>query len=341
MRRFGGVDAPWAIRERAVTTSEPESSPAEGQDAMPGAGDDAVPGSDPGPGAGPPAESGPIGLEPEDGIIIAATAKALELEPIFFFYHDFLARLYWERGLAEEAAEEVRVSFSLMPLFTPHTLLDDDELLQELAGPILEGVRQARSTPGMERVVIARGQAEVEERLGRNEEAMAAWDHFLQVAGPGVEAECRYAQARLHHRENLYDESIPLLERVVQLDEDGNWGIGALRLLGLAHGKLGDHESAIDALRRYRAKRPGTLAPLILLADGLKNAGNSEEAGRLYLVAVRRFPEAPQAYLRLIAHLEQDQQYDEALRYARRLRERLPHDEAVEALVQRLRARAD
>ena len=242
---------------------------------------------------------------------------------------------------ADEAARAVRVSFSLMPLFSPHTLLDDEELLQGLANPILEGVRLARSTPGIEPVVVARGQAEVDDRLGRNAEALAAYDRFLELGGRAVEAECRYAQARLHHREGRYEESLDLLERVAQIDENGNWGIGALRLLGVAHAEIGDHESAIDALRRFRAKRPEALAPLILLADGLRRAGNEEEAGRFYLVAVRRFPEAPLAYRRLISYLERTRQYDEALKYARRLRERLPHDESAEALVQRLRARAD
>jgi tetratricopeptide (TPR) repeat protein len=289
----------------------------------------------------PRPRSGPSGLEPEDSIIIAATAKALELEPVFFFYHDFLARLYWERGLVEEAAREVRVSFSLMPLFSPHTLLDYDEMLQGLANPILEGVRLAGSTPGIEPVVVARGQAEVDERLGRSAEALVAYDRFLELGGRAVEAECRYAQARLHQRESRYEESLPLLERVVEVDEDGSWGIGALRLLGVAHAELGDHESAIDALRRFRAKRPEALAPLILLADGLRRAGNDDEAGRLYLVAVRRFPDEPMAYGRLIGYLERTQQYDEALKYARRLRERLPHDESAEALVQRLRTKVN
>jgi tetratricopeptide (TPR) repeat protein len=289
----------------------------------------------------PQPEAAPRRLEPEDSIIIAATAKALELEPVFFFYHDFLARLYWERGLAEDAAREARVSFSLMPLFSPHILLDDEEILQGLAGPILEGVRLAGSIPGIEPVVVARGQAEVDERLGRNAEALAAYDRFLELGGGAVEAECRYAQARLYHREGQYEESLGLLERVTQIDEDGNWGIGALRLLGVAHAELGDHDSAIDALRRFRAKRPEALAPLILLADGLRRAGNEEEAGRLYLVAVRRFPDAPMAYRRLIGYLERTEQYDEALKYARRLHERLPHDESAEALVQRLRTKTN
>jgi tetratricopeptide (TPR) repeat protein len=280
-------------------------------------------------------------LEPEDPIIIAATRQALKLEPVFFFYHDLLARLYWERGLHREAAREARASFVLMPLLSPHVLLDDDSLLQELFGPIVDGLDEAAAGSLIGPLVVARGYAEVYERLGSSDQALAAYEELLRLGGEAAEAECRYAMARIEQRDGRYRQSIPLLERVAEIDEDGRWGVAALGFLASAHSSLEEHGKAVEILRRYRAKRPDDFRPILLLADELQKAGDQEEAARLYLAAVRRFPSQPLAYQRLINCLQVQQRPAEALKYARRLQDLQPGDESTRALVRQLRAEVE
>ncbi len=278
---------------------------------------------------------GDAGIEPEDAIIAAAALKAQGLDPDFYFYHEYLARLYWKRGLQSETETEARRAFALMPEPEAHPLLDDAEPTQGLGRAILEGIEEAGSNPFIDPLVTARSRAEMLERLGRTGEAIAAFEELRMLGDEELEALSSLHLAGLYQGLGQYRESLDLLHRVREI-EPGGRGDLALYYLGLAHARLGEHEEAVRCLRGYLAKRTGNLSTLMLLAGELQALGERTEAERYYVALVDRFPTEPEPYVKLIELLRSQRRIGEALAYAERFRSENPEDPRVERLIQRI-----
>ncbi len=282
-------------------------------------------------------EPAAVGLDPEDRIAAAATMKALELEPEFFFYHDFLAKLYWDRGLKEAAGREIRESFALMPRLEVHPLRDNPRILEELANPILEGIDRAALNPSLDPSLALRARADVLELLGRSREAIAAWEDLARRDASAHAIECDLNIGKLHQRLGEFKESIPFLERVLGRDSGVGGGREALSLLAQAHARLSDHQQAIAYLKRYLASEPGALHAYLRLGDELEAAGNPSEAEQVLVTAVRKFPDEPVAYEGVIASLVRHGKIEEAKLYAEALRHKDPASKTAEALLERSR----
>ena len=269
--------------------------------------------------------SEPSGLAPGDDVIIAASLMAQALEPAFFFYRDFLAQLYLRRSLLEEAEGEMRESFRLMPLRSAHGSLDDDTI-RRLAGPVEEGIRFAAAGSHVSPVLIARSWAEFHQVLGRDEEAIAAWQDLRALAGEAVWDECDYQAARLYQGLGRHEESLPILERVVADGGGGSWRAGSLLLLARARSHQGDHRAALEVLADYRDVLPRSFRPLIYMAREWELIGDMDEAGRLYRATARRFPGEPGAWTNYISFLRRQDKTREALGEAQEFLRRHPDD---------------
>jgi tetratricopeptide (TPR) repeat protein len=275
------------------------------------------------------------GPEPEDGIVAAAALKAQGLDPDFYFYHDYIARLYWKRGLQSEAEAEARQAFALMPQPEAHPMLDDAEPTQGLGEAILEGIDTAGSNPFIDPLVVARSRADMLERLGRADEAIAAFEELRTLGDEDLEAVSSLHLARLYQGQGKYKASVDLLHRVREIEQGGTRAL-ALYYLGLAHARLGEHEEAVQYLRRYLTKRTGTLRALMMLAGELEALGERTEAERYYVALVDRFPGEPEPYVKLIGLLRSQRRIGEALAYAERFRSENPGDPTVERLIRRI-----
>jgi len=275
--------------------------------------------------------------QPEDRVMAAAALMAQSLEPEFFFYHDFLARLYWERGHAEEASREIEVSFESTPSPDAHSVLSTGALMKELSPAILAGIEKSEANPNVNPIARVRAQADILRYLSRNEEAIKAYERLAGMGGADLAANSFLIVGELLQSEGRYSESIGYLERVRRVDPEGEAATAALFDLGESHARLGNHVEALELLRSYLTKRPGTLNVLLDLAGELAAAGRNDEAERIYLSALRGFPEEVEVYIHLIEHLLKQRRLDEAVRYADRLAALAPEDERVVALIHQVR----
>jgi tetratricopeptide (TPR) repeat protein len=283
-----------------------------------------------------PPEPAGVGLDPEDRIAAAATMKALELEPEFFFYHDFLAKLYWDRGLKEAAGREIRESFALMPRVEVHPLRDDHKIVEELADPILEGIDRAALNPSLDPSLALQARAGVLELLGRSREAIAAYQALALRDASAHVIECDLNIGRLRQHLGEFRESIPFLERVTARDAGGGAGTAAIYFLAQAHSRLSDHQQAVAYLKKYLALAPGSLHAYLRLGEELEEAGSPVEAEQILVTAVRKFPDEPVAYERVIASLVRHEKLEEAQLYAEALRHKDAANKTAEGLLRRL-----
>jgi tetratricopeptide (TPR) repeat protein len=297
-------------------------------------------GADPAPQAPAGAAAAPAGLGPEDAVTMAADIKALDLEPNYFFHHDYLANLYFDRGLREDAAREIRKSMALWPRVEAHPILEDMVLIRELVEPILEGIDLSASSPYAGPAMAARARGRIMERLGRIEEAIAAFEELRRVGDEEISAECDLDLGMLEQRQGRYKESLPYLERVARTAPSGPQGIWAPYYMGLAYSRLGDSGKAIELLRTHLELAPGSLAGYMDLAGELERVGQSAEAERLYIAAVRRFPDNPATYLRTIEQMRRHGRAKQALAYAQAYRKVSSDYEGAERLIFELSAEA-
>lgn len=286
-------------------------------------------------GAGQEAEK-EIGLVPEDVLAAAATMMARRLDPGFSYYSDALAKIYWDRGLVADAGREIEDSFSLTPQLSAHPVLDLKGLAQTLGDSVLAGIERSSSNHSLPADTTLRARAEMLTRLSRNEEAIAAYRLLRDAGGPGVEAECDLAIGRLQQEQGRYRESVTSLEAVAAS------GSGlrpvALYYLGLAYDRLGEGVKAESTLQEYLRLRPDALAGYWALAATLESLGKSDEAAAMYIAAVRRFPDNPAAYEKVIDQLSRHGRTREALAYAEGLMKIDPDRKHAGELLRRLRA---
>jgi tetratricopeptide (TPR) repeat protein len=231
------------------------------------------------------------GLEPEDLVSLAAAARAIRLEPGGFAHHDRLARLYWERGLIDEASSSIRESFALMPAIAVHPSLLDPGLEVGLAGSILAGIEEAIPNRILTKAIKVRARAEVLVRMGRTGEAIEAYEALLRVAGSVATAECSLRIGKLEQARGRQRESIAILRRAVESGEDSAWVADAHYFIGKAHATLGEHEAALPWFRRYHALRPDRVLSHLALAKGLDRTEGSEAAEEILTRALERFPD--------------------------------------------------
>jgi len=283
-----------------------------------------------------PSEPAGGGLDPEDRVAAAATLKALELEPEFFFYHDFLAKLYWDRGLKEAAGREIRESFALMPRLEVHPIRDDPRIVEELADPILEGIDRAALNPSLDPSLALGARAGMLEMLGRSREAITAYQDLARSDASAYAIDCDLSIGKLHQQLGEFKESIPFLERVTRQDAGGGTGTAALYFLAQAHSRLADHQQAVAYFKKYLASEPGSLHAYLRLGEELEAAGNPVEAEQVLVTAVRKFPDEPLAYERVIANLTRRDKLEEAQLYAEALRHKDPANKTAEGLLRRL-----
>ena len=284
--------------------------------------------------AGPPSSGKP--LEPEDAVMIAATLKARELDPELYFHHDFLATLYWQRDRVDDTAREVEESFSLMPLLTSHPLLIRHNLHKSLPEAALRGIERARSHPLFDTGTVALAKADLLLNLERLDEAIAALEELGpgRAAGAAIEIDLRIGQ--LHLKADRVGESLPYLERVLATDPDGGLGTRALSSIGSARSRLGDHQGAITAYKRYLRRKPGALRSYLALAGEYRAAGHLDDAESLYRAALQRFPSDLQAHLYWIRFLRSQKRLTEALEAAKEAELLAPENAAVRSMVQAL-----
>lgn len=277
------------------------------------------------------------GLEPEDRYTVAAVFEAIEREPENFFYHDYLARLYWERGLPLEAAREIQTSMSLTPRLDAHAVLQRADLLDDLAAAVLSGIEASEANRFVGPVMAARARAETLAKLERLEEAVQAYETLRRVGGDELASESLFRLGSIQQRLGRYADSIPMLEEANSLGGKDVWAALSLHFLALAHSKLGHLDQALEYHERFLERAPDSPLAYNAYAEDLEAVGRSQEAGQMYIAAVRRFPSDPWTYRRVIEHLRRHGEPARAIPYAEALRKVDPEDGSVEALIEALR----
>jgi len=287
-------------------------------------------------GSGQEEESGAeTGLTPEDVVAVAATMMARRLDPGFSYYSDALAKIYWDRGLIRDAGREIADSFALTPRLMAHPVLELKGFAQALGDSVLAGIERSTASEDLPEETPLRARAEMLTRLSRNEEAIVAYRRLRDVGGPGVQAECDLAIGRLEQAQGRYRESLPSLEAVAE-SGSGQRPL-ALYYLGLAHARLGEGEKAENLLREYLRLRPDVVAGYWALAATLESLGRSDDAEAMYIAAVRRFPDNPVAYEKVIDQLARHGKVREALAYAEGLEKIDPDRKHSGELLRRLK----
>jgi len=266
----------------------------------------------------------PAGAEYAGRSTVAAALEAMELDPQYFFYHDFLANLYWERGLLEDAGREIRAGFAKTPDVPAHPWMENREMTEALAASILAGIDDASADPSVDPVVAARARVDVLESLERHEEALAAIDRLRETGGAAVAAECDSRTGAVLQSMGRYEESVPVLERASREDPSGSYGDGALRMLARGYAMSGRHEEAVKSYRAFLTKRAGSLPLFLELASELEVLGKVGEAEKIYAAMVKRFPDADLPYRKLIESLRRQRRFDEAARYEAELEKLQP-----------------
>lgn len=276
------------------------------------------------------------GLGREDLVVIAATEKAIRLEPEFSFFHDFLAKLYWDRGMLEEARREIREGFALTPMRQAHPWLEDREFLEGLQEPILEGLRRSASTRFVDPMASKLAEAEVLESLGRNEEAEAAYEELQVMGGPDVREECDLRLARLLQKQGNFEASVERVQRVLAADPDGRRAGLAHLYMAVAAGRSGNPAKAVEHYREHLARRTGNPAVLLDFAAQLELIDRDAEAERIYEGLIERGTQDPHPYERLIRLLASRRRSDDAYTYATRYSQEIPGSGTPAEIIQRL-----
>ena len=278
----------------------------------------------------------PAGPDPEDAVSVAAALKALELEPDHFFYRDFLAKLYWDRGLMQDAAREISESMAAWPRIETHGILENDALIADLAGPVLDGIARSASSPYAGPVMAARARARILERVGRLGESVEAWGELRRLGDKIVEAECDLELGKLEMQRGNPEESLKHLTRAAAEAANEAQGIWALYYIGIIHSQQANHAEAVRFLRLHLARAPDSYAGYQALAGELERIGESAEAEKLYIAAVRRFPDNPSAYLSVIQQMRSHGRSKQAISYAAALRKVSPDYEGTDSLIMAL-----
>ncbi len=319
-------------RLRAAGEENPEPDP--GEETAPAGGEERVASG------GDEVPARPVEVQPEDPVVAAAARKALEREPAFYFYHDFLARLYAERGFKDAAREEIRQAFALMPDPSVHPILAAAGLLEPFAGAALAGMEEAGRSGAFPPAVLVRARAELHRRLGQIEAAVQAFLELRALGGEEAHAECDLAVGMLLFGAGRHAEALPYLERVIAAGSGTRGWDVALYHRAAARRETGDDAGALADLEAYRRGRPDSLAALLALGRQLERMGRAGEAEQTYRVGTRRFPGEPGAHLALASLLERQQRWSEALAAARVVEEIAPEEEQTQKLLQRLRKAA-
>ena len=279
-----------------------------------------------------------VGLDPEDVVTIAGVRMAIELHPDAHSYHDYLARLYWDRGFKEEAGKEIRRGFALTPRLEAHkSVLEDEEMREGLAGDILAGIEDSTADRFIGPVHTVRARAEMLSKLDRHEEAIAAFNELRAVGGEELAAECDLELGKLEQQRERWRESIPMLERAASADGgESPWATYALWHLGRAHVKLGNEERGLEYFREFMGRAPMALEGYLSTGETLEALGRDEEAEAVYIAAARKFPRIPETYRRVVAIMRKNGKNRQAIPWAEGLRKLDPTNESVERLMQEL-----
>jgi len=262
----------------------------------------------------------------------AACLIAADLDPEFFFYRDALALLYWRSGLKKEASDLFRLSFELTPSAEVHTLLGDPAFATDVADAILAGIESGRSVDLETQRARLSARATILERVGRRAEAIEAYRKLEATGVPELASYGRLKIAGILQDEGRFAESLTPLEQVIEFDGDGESGASALYLTGVAYGRLQDHARAAEFLKRYLAKRAGSLAVILDLADELAALGKARDAERTYVAALKAYPAEPEVCARFVPFLVHQRRKDEAMLYLDKLRALAPDDPRIEPL---------
>lgn len=283
-----------------------------------------------------PSGEGPASFTGEDVVIVAADLKAMQLEPQSSFYHDFLSLLYWDRGLKDDAAREIREGFSLTPRSVAHPWLSNKEFTADLLQPILEGIDRSRSSRFVDPLAPLLARGEVLEAAGHLDDALEAYQVLQKEGGADVETECDLRIAKIQQQLGYWSESVRLLQRILDVEPKSPRATAALNLLGVACSKLGEHEQAVQYLRRYTTRAVASTSVLLSLAGELEKTGGDLEAEKIYTALVQRDPDSTLAWTRLIELLRRHRRRVEALSWAQRFEAAMPANDTAHRLVMEL-----
>jgi Flp pilus assembly protein TadD len=178
-------------------------------------------------------------------------------------------------------------------------------------GPDVETIRQFESAIRLapEHPQYAADLARAYDRLGRNEEAAAAYARALVLA-PNDRLTLREVSS-LHARAGHPEAALPYLIRLTEVAPDD---LVARQDLGLAYEKSGDKDGAKDTYRSILDKFPEAAVTRGLLSEILLKEGKSDEAIAVLRAGLEATPDAPLLHRTLGSALERSGNVADAIR---------------------------
>jgi tetratricopeptide (TPR) repeat protein len=271
----------------------------------------------------------------EDDLAVASMTRALQLEPSNYIYLDYLAELRYRQGY-DDALTWYERGARVLPRLKAHPYLAEPRTVPEDVAEA--AVRGARAAVGTRNVIldtkILEDVAMFLAQRGRYREAAETCKQAIDLGHPEPHV--------LWGRRGIWLDRAgdpagarQSLERALEIKPDY-----ALALYGL--GQIAEDQGDLqEAVRRFRAARavnPKILRFQMALGRTLDTTGDLEEATRAYQAALRIPGGEVPASIALVDLLRRRGIYDQALVYAKRLKELHPGEETYARQVAELQA---
>lgn len=169
---------------------------------------------------------------------------------------------------------------------------------------------------------------------GQFDTAFEQWQRVERLSQdePYARLKARLAMADLHQRRGKRDEALALLDHALDSVDPESWlAEDILRRIEALFERTNDSDGWIEWCRKRQRKRPRDLPALLTLARALSNDGLHEESLAQFRAAIELAPSRRDIREDLIRELERNNQPDAALAECAALVEQIPDD--VELLV--------
>lgn len=235
----------------------------------------------------------PMGnLLPEDRLGLAALEKAASLEPNNYLYDELLVEQFLEYGSEVDAARSCRRAVAAFPRLDGHTYLLRFDLPRSVVDAAIQGFEDAlRSTSLVARVEMLRDAGRLLMRHGRDEEVLPYLVDANRVDPTYYDARMELALTRL--RLGQWAEAGQDFEAAMRLipDEPSPYFFRAR-----IRSHEGNHEGAVEDLRRARALGASETRIFLAMAEALEALDRLREAENQYIAATNLHPDDSSAW---------------------------------------------
>ena len=210
-------------------------------------------------------------------VAIGMARLGIAREPTVFSFHDRLTTMLLNYGMEDLAAEAVRESAKVQPLFYLHDLARPQDLSPPVLDAFAEGARESLGNAPMMQLglhYIALGRVEI--HRGNYTQAIEDLEKALELPGHTLNrADTLYHLGLAHKGLEQYDRAWKYLEES-QIHENTTAGaLNAMSEIAVAQGR---RDEGLEILRRLRRMYPGRIEYALEFAGLARRLGRRDEA---------------------------------------------------------------